>query len=348
MAHEIDFQKGKAAFVSLREKPWHGLGEIVEDEMTIEQVLPLAGLDFTVHKAPNIHRMADGTEIVSDNSFFTYRDDTKYVLGDKLGSQYTVLQNIEALEILNGLIETGNVIVETAGALRDGRRVFVTCRVKEPMHVNSDEVNQYIVLVNGHDGKQAIQAYFTNIRVVCQNTLTASLRNAKQKHSIKHTINAKGYLAEAMKVMQLAMTNRQEAEAAYNEMARIKMNQQKFWNYVGNVFFSPAEIKALQSGKDKDAVISTRKQNIVNEVLEYAETGVGQAEAKAGTAWWAYNAVTGYFANAKSYKDRENRMENLMWGSASKKLDRALQLAIKPEKVQPLTTQLSNFSFNQN
>lgn len=347
MAHNIDFQKGYAAFVSLREKPWHELGKVVESEMTAAEVLPLAGLDFEVQKAPNIHRLPDGRDLVSDNSFFTFRTDTGFVLGDKLGKQYTVMQNEEALAVLDNLILTTQIVVETAGSLNNGATVFITCRRKTPLVIGKqDEVNQYIVLAAGHDGNMAITAYYTNIRVVCANTLALSLAGAKQKHSIRHTRNAKDKLNEAIRIMGIADRNSEIATEAYNHLAQVQMKQADFWNYVGNVFFSPSEIKDLQTGKIAAEAISSRKRKTINKVLEFAETGIGQQEAQSGTAWWAYNAVTGYFSNVVSFKDRENRMESLLWGSANDYMEKALHLALQPQLIQPLSRQTADFNWN--
>lgn len=107
MAHNLDFSKGFASFASRKQTAWHGLGSVV-DAMNTKQALQLGGLDFDVIKAPNIHRI--GTkEIVSTNSFFTYRNDTEAVLGDKLGKDYTVLQNREAMDLIDTLVESGKV-----------------------------------------------------------------------------------------------------------------------------------------------------------------------------------------------------------------------------------------------
>ncbi|MFX9626919.1 alpha/beta hydrolase, partial [Acinetobacter baumannii] len=86
----------KYSFFSVKEKAWHGLGQIVEDYPTSKEALQFAGLDFEVVKRPNTHRLDDGTEIISKTSFYTYRPDTGAILGDRLGKDYEVVQNIDA------------------------------------------------------------------------------------------------------------------------------------------------------------------------------------------------------------------------------------------------------------
>ena len=52
MAHNINFneQTGKHSFFSVKEKAWHGLGQIVQDYPTSTEALKFAGLDYEVTK----------------------------------------------------------------------------------------------------------------------------------------------------------------------------------------------------------------------------------------------------------------------------------------------------------
>jgi hypothetical protein len=212
-------------------------------------------------------------------------------------------------------------------------------------------VNQYVMIAAGHDGGTPILAYFTSVRVVCNNTLQMSLNGAVQKHSIRHTRSAKSRLDEALKIMGLVAKNQAVAGEVFDQMAQTKLAQNDFWNYLGNVFFSGEEVKALREGGRPTDIISTRKTNVMNEVLAFAQNGVGQAEANPGSAWWAYNAVTGYFSNKKA-DDPNDRMQSLLWGSASVTMERALQLASKPESIVALKNKSlagnMDYQFNQN
>ena len=52
MAHNLNYneQTGKHSFFSVKEKAWHGLGQIVQDYPTSAEALKFAGLDYTVEK----------------------------------------------------------------------------------------------------------------------------------------------------------------------------------------------------------------------------------------------------------------------------------------------------------
>lgn len=353
MAHLLDTSKGKAGFVSYMQPAWHGLGTVLNEVMTVEDALKYGGLEFHVGKAPNIHLIEwQGEEkvITSDSSFFTYRTDTFAVLGNMLGKDYTVLQNSDALSILDDVVKVNDgILFQTAGSLRGGAVTFVCCSLPEKIIVNGkDEVEQYLVVCNSHDKSMALKVFFTPIRVVCQNTLSLGVSKATKSYSIRHTTGVKGNLAQAMQILGLADKNKGLAEEAFTQMAKVKMNQSNFWNYVGNVFFSEDEKSKLRNGEKVNDVVSSIKKKAIDGVLEFAETGVGQSEAGEGSAWWAYNAVTGYLSNQKSYGSAEKRFEYLT--VKTDLLDTALSLALNPQSISPLTLSggglLKSLNFN--
>lgn len=345
MAHEIDTQKGFAGFASFKQTAWHGLGTVLEERITIAEALKFGGLDFEVLKAPNIHRFPDGKEQISKESFFTYRTDTNCVLGDKLGKGYTVMQNKVALDLVDELISKQSMTIETVGSLCDGAKVFVTLKNETPIDLGNDDITeQYLVLLNGHDGNTAISAYFTNVRVVCQNTLNASLGLSKNKHTVRHTVTAKDRLTEALIIMGIIKRNTDLDKQAYQRMKAQRFTDKMFSHYLGNIFFTPLEMAEFKKG---ESIISTRKKNAIAEVVNFAHTGNGQDLAGEGSAFWAYNAITGYFSNKKVYKDTEVRMDNLLWGTDANVMNKAAELALMPDKIINLDKNLvSNLVMN--
>lgn len=340
MAHRLDHSKGKAAFISYQAPAWHGLGKVFNQEITIEQALQESGLNFHVDKLPNIHRFSTGGsgigEIISDSSFFTIRTDVNKVLGTRLGPDYTVYQNIEALDIVDELLKTKKIIIETVGAIDEGKKVFTCLKLTNSIAVDgTDEIFQYVLLTNSHDGSLAITAMPTNVRVVCANTLSAALAGAKGAHKIRHTKNAADRVKEAFTIMGLLEDNSKANAAAYNAMKYNGISKEEFFDYIGNIFITPEEIGGLQKG-DKD-VLSTRKQNTIGEVLQFAQTGVGQVEALGNSLnmWYAYNAVTGYLTS-KKYGSADDRFESLMIGDSAKKINAAGELALAPHNIRPL------------
>ncbi len=64
--------------------------------------------------------------------------------------------------------------------------------------------------------------------------------------------------------------------------------------------------------------LSTVFRNMVNNVYEYAMASpTQQTETTKGTVFGAYNAVTGYFQNVRTYKDDEAKLKSLLYGGTA-------------------------------
>lgn len=175
MAHNIflNEQTGKHSFFSVKEKTWHGLGQIVQEYPNSTEALQFAGLDFEVCKRPNTHRLDDGSEVISKTSFYTYRPDTGAILGDRLGKDYEVVQNTDAFRFFDAIVEGDGIQYETAGALGNGEKIFITAKLPGYIKVGSDDlIEKYLFLTTSHDGFGSIMAAFTPIRIVCNNSAT--------------------------------------------------------------------------------------------------------------------------------------------------------------------------------
>lgn len=205
MAHKIDNSKGFDSYIGFKESAWHGLGTTLNRRITSTDCLKLAGMDFEVLKKPNVHFITDKIKIESEKSFFTYRTDVNKVLGASVGRQYQIVQNINALGIIDDIMKQNkNIEIETAACLDEGRISFVTLKLTEPKKVGkNDEYFQYILVVNSFDGTTPILCLYTNIRVVCWNTFSAAI-SAKHKsytYTIKHTGTAETRMKEALNVL---------------------------------------------------------------------------------------------------------------------------------------------------
>ena len=61
--------------------------------------------------------------------------------------------------------------------------------------------------------------------------------------------------------------------------------------------------------------LSTNFKNMCDRVYEYAMTSPTlQTETTKGTVFGAYNAITGYFQNVRSYKNDQAKLKSLLLG----------------------------------
>ena len=81
---------------SVREDPWHGLGEIVQEAPTSQEAIKLAGLNWTVEQHPVFAHM-DKYQVLVPDTLANIRSDNHETLG-VVGNRYKIVQNIDAFD----------------------------------------------------------------------------------------------------------------------------------------------------------------------------------------------------------------------------------------------------------
>ncbi|UZJ63968.1 DUF945 domain-containing protein [Sphingobacterium sp. KU25419] len=342
MGHNLNFNQrtGKYSFFSVQEKAWHGLGQIVTDYPTSKEAIIHAGLDYEVIKAPLFTRadsmgiaqdgtVVDGMEIAIPNNFANIRSDNNAVLG-VVGKDYQIVQNNEAFSFFDAIVGNGDgILYETAGALGQGERIFITAKLPGYIRVGNGEdvTEKYIFLTTSHDGSGSITAAFTPIRIVCQNTLNASLRSMSNVVRIRHTAGAKQRLADAHKVMGLANTLSTELEGIFNRWAKVDIADKDVKKLIQLALCPNKETYELLRKGATDQ-LSSVFTNTVEEVFSYAMMADTQLmETTKGKLFGAYNSVTGYYQNVRKFRDDEAKLQSIvMGGTAQGRAQKAFDL----------------------
>ncbi len=341
MAHQLSFNEitGQYSFFSVKEIAWHGLGQIVQEHPTSAQAMQYAGLDYKVVKTPLFTRglgfsidtngeMVTGNEIAVPSAFATLRTDNNVVLG-VVGNDYQVVQNADAFSFFDSIVGGGEgILYETAGALGQGERIFITAKLPDYIRVGKDDViEKYLFLTTAHDGSGSITAAFTPVRIVCANTLSAALGNMSHTVRIRHTANAKQRLEDAHKIMGIACKASIGLGEVFNHWAKVRITDTEVKKLIQMAMAPNKEIlKSLMKGEGND--LSTKFKNTCEDVFAYAMTSdTQQMETTKGTVFGAYNAITGYFQNVCDYKDEEAKVKSiLMGGTAQAKTQAAFDL----------------------
>jgi len=180
------------------------------------------------------------------------------------------------------------------------------------------------MLTNSHDGSSTIIAGFTPIRVVCNNTLTAALKNIDNKVSISHTASAESRLREASRVMGIASRYMDEVNMAFEGMTTRRLTDLELKHYIETVMKSATK----EDESDKEA--STRMKNLVDQVYSFTITHPTQTtEAAYRTLWGAYNGISGFYNFIKDYKSADQKMKDMNYGYANDKISKAFDLAAR-------------------
>lgn len=336
MAHNLFFNEAtnQHSFFSVKEKAWHGLGQIVDQYPTSKEALQFAGLDYTVEKRKlftydNENQLANEDtgikipEIDVPDFYATLRTDNETVLG-VVGKDYEVVQNIDAFSFFDSIVDGDGIQYETAGALGKGERIFITAKLPGYIRVgNNDCIEKYLFLTTSHDGYGSIMAAFTPIRICCNNTLNAALRNHSGSIKIRHTANAKDRLEQAHKLMGISNQLSAEMESIFNHWTKVPVTDKQVKQLIQQVLVPNKEaLHALQQGKQDEC--STYYQNMCDTAFNYAMSNDTQQLATTrGTLFGTYNGITGYFQNVRKYKDDTAKMKSLLYGGLAQQRGQA-------------------------
>jgi phage/plasmid-like protein (TIGR03299 family) len=316
MAHHLNYneQTKKHSFFSTKEKAWHNLGQVIQDYPTSAEAIKHAGLDYEVEKRKLFTSSLQDMRIEVPNFFSTVRTDNDTVLG-VVGKDYQIVQNRDAFSFFDSIVGGDGMLYETAGALGNGERIFITAKLPDYIRVGNDDlIEKYLFLTTSHDGSGSITAAFTPIRIVCANTLNAALRNQTNTVRIRHTSNAKQRLEQAHKVLGISDHLALQLESIFNNWAKVRISDNEVKKLIQSALAPSKEVlKTLQEGRTDD--LSTCFINMVDNAYEYAMSDPTQLmNTTKGTVFGAYNAITGYFQNVRSYKDDEAKLASILMG----------------------------------
>lgn len=337
--------------------PW-AIGKDVSDCKSSAEVMHKASLDFIVDKCDLMARMPFGVkrnnivneiagEFSKDGHIFrelvgfyaTYRADTAVPLG-LVKDKYQVVQNSEAFKFFDDAIGEGMARWDRAGILGDGRKIYLSAKLPIETRVGDDLIDNYLVFSNSHDGTSSVNIMFTPIRVICTNMLNSGLKSADAYIRIRHTESAKQKLQRGAEILRIACKHATTVQEYYNSLLKVKMSDREVMEYLANLQLTEKERELLldydnQNGYQKLILrdyrtmevtgISQRKANMIANMFDYYCDGIGQKHV-AGTAWGAYNAVTGFYCNVANLEG-EKRVESLLYGGANSNMLKALNSA---------------------
>lgn len=278
-----------------RQKPWHGLGTMVQEAPASAEALILAGLDWNVIQKPI--QTTEGSPI--PGFLANVRDSDEKILG-VVTNRYKVVQNREAFAFTDELLGEG-VTYETAGSLQDGRRTWVLAKLPHRYIISGDEIEPYLVFMNSHDGSGSIKAAMTPIRVVCNNTLNLALSTAKRFWSTNHTGDINGKLSDAHNTLFYANEYMGELGKAIDQLCKIKVSDRQVYEYI-DALFPLMEDPTDQQKKNLMRMKEDLKQRYFD-APDLVHTG------KNGYRF--VNAVSDFATHSKPLRERANYKESL-------------------------------------
>ena len=276
--------------LSTRERPWHGIGTVVEDAPTSDDAIKIAKLDWEVKQYPIV---ANGKVI--PGMYANVREDIIEALGVVKG-RYRIYQNLESFKFVDEIVGNKEVPCryETCGSLFNGKRVFMLVRLPNQLLVG-DDVENYLFFTNSHDGSSSFLAGMTNVRVVCNNTLQMAVKGAQRVWKCKHTNSLEGRVQQAKESLGLAVKYLSSIQDVADDMASKKTTIDSFLKKLEEINPLNNSDKGMDKITDRIYTIYREKDDLQN---------------FQGTAWGVYNAVADFVSNTVPLRNTSRAAEN--------------------------------------
>jgi len=296
MAHEIMTNDVFGEVRKNGRKAWHGLGVEISDGLTADEAFKEIGLDWETELLPiyaaawnasnetmkrikiagrKLHVRADLMESNPDDEdaqLGVVSDSYKPISNKQLAAFADMLCGLDA-----------GITVETAGSLRNGKRVYALCKLPKNIEVTDEDVLvNYVLIVNGHDGHSSFECYMTSVRVVCANTLRWSADSAKKRTTFAHTGDVEAKIEDARRALGIVLSDAQKFEAAVFRMK--------------DKVLSPAELVdyAVDAAEASFPSNESKKEEMIGRIIKNMRDDRQMLPGIEDSAWAAYNAVSQY------------------------------------------------------
>ena len=345
----LNVKDGKVSVAFSKTGGWHGLGTVLDRNMTRQEALFHGGADFKVEKYAVSYRYK-GEWITSEGDYLFVRSDTGQALG-RVGSKSEPIQNEAGSEVVDYVLGQGNGHYSSAGVLGNGEKVWLCGDFPESRFevVPNDTIETKLIAMIRHDGKGTTRFYPYTNRPECENTLNVSLTSASA-HKKGIRIRHSGDIAQKMRAAEKTLLVSLAAYEQFKERAQFLVTKpiDSVLHYANDVLDAALgiTIESLQKESDllskavnltqieidlKQKTIEKKlrsRVNILEEILHNANSESCIKNGIANTGWGVFNAVTQYADHGLKYrgeKAEENRFESNLYG----KSDEMKQIALE-------------------
>jgi phage/plasmid-like protein (TIGR03299 family) len=298
--------------------PWHGLGLNLPagTVLTPLEAMERAGLGWTVSKREIC--VGDGERAAK--KYAIVRDDNQTALG-VVGSQYRLYQNADLFRFMDSYCERAGVSMVSCGALDGGKTVWGLSRASGVEYLKGDPVDKYLLMTTSHDGHSQVEILFTDVRVVCNNALSAAFLGGCNKVSIRRMPRVRENMDDAGNVLSLYAMYQERLSQVMGRMVGVKLDGDKMFGMAKKLMAYGPKPKGVKEGTETENKRALAK---AEKVMGLVESGKGtDIPGVRGTAYGFLNAVTEYVDHHMEVRGgkrdvREAKFESALLGVGAK------------------------------
>lgn len=297
-------------------QPWFGITDLPDGEYTnAATMLEAAGLDWTVEFGKLFREVEveqtdpDSDQVIKIKTLLeatdvkdVVRSSDGFVLG-QVGSDYKRVQNAEAFQFADNLVDLADGRWIAAGEQYGGRMVFgvMELRQGEVQIGGEDPFGMYLLVRTSHNGATGVQVSIVPMRIRCQNMISLANLTAKSRWSFRHVGTLDGQVAKARQALTLTHAYSDVFELEMEKLLSMNLSTDGAKDMITRVF-------------EKES--ATKLPKMVNGVMSAWDND--QYNGYAGTGYGLLNAVTDYFDHDVNRRSATSRFQEQTDGEGAK------------------------------
>jgi phage/plasmid-like protein (TIGR03299 family) len=267
---------------------------------------------YYVRNEDGSYTEVDGVMAVeeADGAKQVERDDTGAPLG-VVSDRFELISHGEMGTIIETILEDKAAKFDTAGSVREGKMVYATMLLDEPYAIKGDIDGfgdqvltlPYFALLNSHDGAGACKGLYTQVRVVCANTVQAADADGDRHGAqfiIRHTTGAKNRIEEAANVIKGARAEALRWQGMAEALALMPVTKEQQMMYLSE--FIPEPPAGVTSDRVREHVARDRERFL--HTLNNSATNSAMSE----TALGLVNASIEYLDHVRGFQSQNTYM----------------------------------------
>lgn len=257
------------------------------------------------------------------------RTDTHDILpiGKSVGREFTPVNHTEMFDFLRDKIlpEMPELALETVATMYGGASSLITADFGDGFRLPNDQSEHRTrIIFSNPMGRGSLVLGFTNIRVVCQNTLRAARREVMHSadgFKVHHSTNVQAIVEKALDSIHKQVVDAKSLREMQTVLATTQVNSEQVRNVLDAVY--------PLTKFDKGSSGYTRAENTREEVMQQFEGGETAQTMDGKTAWSLFNSFTYPIFNPKKLSARIDKAELAYSGMIGNRADKVSDIFAK-------------------
>jgi hypothetical protein len=284
------------------------------------RILTENGLDFNISK----RALYDGQGNRSE--YYGLWNDKSGNCIHTVKESYRVSQNQEVVEmVLQGIEKYGSDLsVTKAGAMNDGRKIYLQLAIEGESRVGNDVIKRYITIIDSNDGSTSLSVGIGDLTMSCSNQFWKFYGKGNK---MRHTATLEQKMKMLPEMIETALARSMKQMELYRVMAETPITDVAVHHLVKSVLGYDKYLTSMEALSEK----STRAINKMNDLYDAINSEIAD---KGKNLWGLHSGITYYTAHKNSAPKRENgRLESVMLGNGYTMNEKSLEFAVKYAKV---------------